>query len=107
MSPTWREMGVVPDLGKMTTVPLTVLFIVLLFDVNFKRFIYYIRILLLPDPHSPSKIETYYLRSIPEAQKLYFWFYKNRCYLIKCRHLTFICIEQDSGNLCPLYQISH
>ena len=46
------------------TVPFAVLFVVSLFDVNFKRFIYYINMMLWSNPHSPpiDKIETYYIR---------------------------------------------
>jgi len=62
-------MSCSPDLGKIATAPFVVLFIVPLFDVNFKRFIHDIKMMLWSDPHSPpiDKIETYYIRGVPEV----------------------------------------
>ena len=46
-----------PDLGKMTAAPFTVLFIVPLFDINFKRIIYYIIMFLWCD--TPFTVKTF------------------------------------------------
>ena len=47
-------MKCTPELGRMTTAPFAGFFFVPLFDVNFKRVIYYIKMFLWPDFHSPS-----------------------------------------------------
>ncbi len=59
-----------PRLEEDSDSPFAVLFVVPLFDVNFKRFIYYIKMMLWSDPNSPpiDKIKTYYIRMSRKSQ---------------------------------------